>query len=226
VAEREPALVREIVAAGHEIACHGYGHILPLQLSREEFRQDVLRARDVLRETAGVEPAGYRAPSFNLDRDRLDILEDCGFRYDSSHHPFRLHDRYGRLGDLGEPVIPGVYRISQGMVEVSLPVRRFGPVTLPMSGGAYFRLYPGALFRALARDALERLGHLVTYLHSWEFDPGQPRVREATRFRKLRHYTNLSRTFPRLRALIEMLRARSVRFLTVRQFLEEVPVPC
>ena len=48
VAEHEPALVEEIAAAGHEIASHGYGHILPLGLAPGEFRTDILRARSVL----------------------------------------------------------------------------------------------------------------------------------------------------------------------------------
>ena len=222
VAEREPKLVRDIAEAGHEVACHGYGHILPMQLTPVQFRDDILRARQVLQEVSGQEIIGYRAPSFSIDRKRLAILEECGFRYDSSYHPFGIHDRYGHLGDLGAPVMPGVYRLSDQMVELGLPVERVGLLPLPVSGGGYFRLYPAALFRSLVRRAIVRCGHYTMYLHSWEFDPAQPRVKGAGVARLFRHYNNLSRTLPRMHQLIAMLKSLGARFVTAREFVEEV----
>jgi len=225
VAEREPALVREIAAAGHEIASHGHGHIMPMQLTLSDFRDDVVRARKVLEDISGAPVVGYRAPSFSIDQKRLTILEGCGFRYDSSHHPFDLHERYGRLGDLGTPVVPGVYRLGERMVELSLPVERVGPVTLPVSGGGYFRLYPAALYRKLVARSIARLGSYVMYLHSWEFDPDQPRVNGAGRVRTARHYVSLSRTLPRMRRLIEMLKGAGGSFITARDYVERIVAP-
>jgi polysaccharide deacetylase family protein (PEP-CTERM system associated) len=219
VAERDPALVREIADAGHEVASHGYGHVLPLTLSLSEFRADVTRARAALEEAAGQPVIGYRAPSFNIDQARLDVLDDLGFRYDSSHHPFAIHDRYGRF-DLDRPVAPGVYRVATQMTEVGLPVEHLGPLSMPVSGGGYFRLYPGAMFRHAARRALRRRRHYTMYLHSWEFDPDQPRVRGAGLVRSFRHYNNLDRTLPRLHGLVQMLRSLDTEFLTVREFVE------
>jgi polysaccharide deacetylase family protein (PEP-CTERM system associated) len=225
VAEREPALVREIAAAGHEIACHGYGHVLPMQLGLREFEADVRRAREVLEDIGGQEVIGYRAPSFSIDAARLEVLSHCGFRYDSSHHPFGAHDRYGRLPELGRPVMPGVYRFDSRLVEFELPVERLGPLSLPVSGGGYLRLYPGLLFRRLARRAIARRGHYVCYLHSWEFDPSQPRVRRAGVIRTFRHYNNLSLTLERMKRLITMLERLGARFQTLREFLREIPAP-
>jgi polysaccharide deacetylase family protein (PEP-CTERM system associated) len=222
VAEREPDLVRDIAEAGHEIASHGYGHVLPMTLSPAEFREDVSRARAVLEDVAGCAVVGYRAPSFNIDRPRLAILAELGVRYDSSYHPFVLHDRYGRLGRLGCSIAPGVYRLATKMVEVGLPVERVGPLPLPVSGGAYFRLYPGPLFRWIARRAIARCHHYTMYLHAWEFDPDQPRVRGAGRGRTFRHYHNLARTLPRMRRLLDMLQTMNARFITMREFVEEV----
>lgn len=222
VAEREPDLVREIADRGHEIACHGDGHVLPMTMTPTEFRHDVLRARTVLADLTGQEVVGYRAPSFSIDAERLAILERSGFRYDSSHHPFGLHDRYGRLGDVGTTLMPGVHRLDDDMIELELPVERVGGLTVPVSGGGYFRLYPGALYRRLVSRAIARRGSYLMYLHSWEFDPDQPRVRGVGRTRALRHYLNLSRTLPRLRRLIAMLEDRDARFVTAREFVERV----
>lgn len=225
VAEREPALVREIVDHGHEVAAHGHGHVLPMQLTRMEFRDDVLRARKVLEDITGKPVVGYRAPSFNLDHGHLEILAECGFRYDSSLHPFTLHDRYARLDGLGAPFRPGVYPLPEfdgRMTEIALPVERLGRFQLPISGGGYFRLYPGALFRRLVRRAILRDGHYVMYLHSWEFDPQQPRVGVPRLGSRFRHYNNLSRTLPRMRRLLDMLESLNARFFTMGDFLDGV----
>jgi len=222
VAEREPELIREIAEGGHEVACHGYGHVLPMELTLAEFRDDVLRARQVIERVCDREVIGYRAPSFSIDRQRLMILAECGFRYDSSHHPFGIHDRYGRLGDLGPALVPGIYRLDTGMVELELPVERVGPLRVPVSGGGYFRLYPAAVFRRLVRRAIATRGNYAMYLHSWEFDTTQPRARGAGLTRTFRHYNNLSRTLPRMRQLVVMLKNLGARFVTVREFIEDV----
>lgn len=221
IGEREPALVEEIAAAGHEIACHGYGHVLPTVLTPSELADDLARARAVLQRLWGRAVAGYRAPSFALDAERLAIVARAGFAYDSSHHPFRLHDRYGRLGDLGTPLAGEVHRIGS-LLELGLPVERIGPFALPASGGGYFRLFPAPLFRALVRRAIARRRYYAMYLHAWEFDAGQPRVTGVGRTRLFRHYHALDRTLPRMRGLLSMLERMPVRFVTAGELVLEI----
>jgi hypothetical protein len=62
----------------------------------------------------------------------------------------------------------------------------------------------------------------MMYLHSWEFDPGQPRVPGAGPTRAARHYVNLSRTLPRMRQLIAMLQRRDARFMTASGFVDTI----
>jgi polysaccharide deacetylase family protein (PEP-CTERM system associated) len=222
LAEREPGLVREIAASGHEVACHGYGHVMPMQLTRSEFRDDVLHGREILEQISGTAVRGYRAPSFSLDEGHLRDLHEYDFRYDSSFHPFSLHGRYGRLTRLGRRLCPGVYRLDGGLIELGLPVERLGPAPIPISGGGYFRILPGPLFRRLVKRAITRDGHYVMYLHSWEFDPAQPRVNRGPRGLRFRHYHNLERTLPRMQQLLTMLRGLGVRFTTATQFVDEI----
>ncbi len=220
VAERERGLVNDILERGHEIAAHGYGHVLPTQLTSFEFREDVLRARKVLEDLTGKAIVGYRAPSFSLNHEHLEILAECGYKYDSSLHPFTLHDRYARLENLGTPLRPGVYHVNGDIIEVALPVERFGRLQLPISGGGYFRLYPGAFFRQLVRRAIARDGHHILYLHSWEFDPDMPRVKVPGFGSQFRHYNNISRTLLRMRELVAMLDDMDARFLTMSDFVD------
>ena len=222
VAEREPALVREIAARGHEVACHGDGHVMPMQLTEREFRDDVTRSRQTLEDVTGAPVVGYRAPSFSISERHLAILAEHGFGYDSSFHPFSLHRRYGRLAQLGARVRPGVYRTEDGLIELALPVERFGAASFPVSGGGYFRVLPAGLFRSLVERAIVRDGHYVMYLHSWEFDPAQPRVSGVGMGARFRHYHNLAQTLPRMQQLIERLESLNARFVTASAFVDEI----
>ena len=96
IAERYPHLVRQIVAAGHEIASHGYGHLRCTDQSRADFRDDVRRAKGLLEDLAGQRVLGYRAPSFSIGAGNqwaFDVLLEAGYRYSSSVYPVR-HDHY------------------------------------------------------------------------------------------------------------------------------------
>lgn len=97
VAEREPALIRRIVDAGHEIANHGYAHDRVHTMKPEDFRDDIRRARALIEDAGGQAVKGYRAPSFSIGKDNawaLDIIAEEGYAYSSSIAPIR-HDHYG-----------------------------------------------------------------------------------------------------------------------------------
>src|SRR5574337_776647 len=68
VAERYPALVRDIGSAGHEIASHGFGHERLTNLSRHEFREGIVRTKSLLEDLGGAPVYGYRAPSYSPAR--------------------------------------------------------------------------------------------------------------------------------------------------------------
>ncbi|WP_051001537.1 polysaccharide deacetylase family protein [Thermosipho africanus] len=79
IAERYPKLVQQINQDGHEIASHGYGHIINYQLTREEIFQDIKKSKKILEEISGKEVIGYRAPNFSVTEDVIDALIDLGF---------------------------------------------------------------------------------------------------------------------------------------------------
>jgi polysaccharide deacetylase family protein (PEP-CTERM system associated) len=202
VAEREPSLVRAIVAEGHELASHGYAHRLIYEQERAAFREDVRHAKAVLEQIGGVAVRGYRAPSFSItprSRWALEILIEEGYAYDASIFPIR-HDRYGMPG---APRHPYVERAGgHSIAEAPATTVAFGPMTLPAAGGGYFRLFPYAFTRwAIRRVNEQDQVPAIFYLHPWEVDPSQPRI-NAGRISRFRHYTNIRRTEPRLRRLL------------------------
>jgi polysaccharide deacetylase family protein (PEP-CTERM system associated) len=201
VAERQPALVRAIHAAGHEVGCHSYWHHLVYRQTPDEFRADLRRARNVLEDATGAPVTAYRAPSFSITRRSLwalDVLIDEGFLYDSSVYPTH-HDRYGLPG---APLRPHrIVRPAGEIWEFPLAVYRKLGYPLPIGGGGYFRLYPYAFTRHGLRKINAEGRPFAAYLHPWELDPDQPRLAPG-RLRAFRHYVNLHRTEGRLARLL------------------------
>jgi polysaccharide deacetylase family protein (PEP-CTERM system associated) len=202
VAERFPELVREIATRGHEVASHGYAHRLIYDQTPAAFREDVHRAKGVLEDACGREVAGYRAPSYSITPRSLwalDILLEEGYRYDSSIFPIR-HDRYGISVSERQPY--PIERAKGRLIEVPASTARVGPLNLPIAGGGYFRILPYRWTQwGISRvNRLERRP-VVFYLHPWEVDPAQPRIKVG-RLGTFRHYRNLDRTESRLRRLL------------------------
>lgn len=197
VAERFHSLIREIATAGHELACHSYWHRLIYQLEPKEFLEDTRRAKDVIEQIAGQPIYGYRAPTYSIvvrSLWALEILAGLGFTYDSSIFPIH-HDRYGIPSAPRAP-----YRIKTPagpLIEYPPTTFRLGKHVLPVGGGGYLRLLPRWYTQfGTARARREGLP-IIAYVHPWEIDPDQPRL-TAKLTSRLRHYTNLSKTYERL----------------------------
>lgn len=209
IAERHPGLVRRISGAGHEIASHGQAHRRVTELTPDRFRDSVRRSKATLEDVTGHPVVGYRAPSYSITRGMewaLEILREEGYRYDSSLFPVR-RSGYGYVGGRREPYH---FDLNAGrLLEFPPSTARVAGMTLPAAGGAYLRLLPYGLVREGLRQA-QRAGHPGTfYVHPWELDPDQPRLRVPARTR-IRHYGGLRRTEPRIRKLLQEFRFQSI----------------
>jgi len=200
VAERYPELIRRIVAGGHEIASHGYGHQRASDQSQDAFFSDVNVAKLILEDISGQAVQGYRAPSFSIGKDNLwafECLEKAGYRYSSSIYPIR-HDHYGM------PEAPRHAHQIGSLLEIPATTLRFMNRNWPASGGGYFRLMPYALSRWMIRH-LNNVDQLaaVFYFHPWEIDVEQPRIPGIGAKTRFRHYVNINRMENRLRCLLK-----------------------
>jgi polysaccharide deacetylase family protein (PEP-CTERM system associated) len=228
VAERQPGLVQEIHARGHELACHGYSHQMISRLTPQEFAEDVKRAKKVIEDIAGTRVIGYRAPTFSVTRQTLwslEVLMEAGFRYDSSIFPI-VHDRYGipdapRFAHRIPIFVNRIPIVGNGCAMAELPLSTlsvFGQ-RLPVAGGGYFRLLPYGLTRLAIRhlNKVERQPAVV-YLHPWELDRHQPRL-AVGRLTRLRHSINIHETEDKLCRLLA-----DFRFAPAAQVLAETGV--
>lgn len=204
VAEREPELVKEIAAAGHEIASHGYSHQLVYSQTPELFREETEKSKNILEQLCQREITGYRAASYSITANStwaLDILADLGFRWDSSIFPVR-HDNYGMPNS---PERPYTIELANGksITEFPLTTAKVLGLKVPAAGGGYFRQYPYALSRWLFNRASENQSKpQIFYLHPWEVDTQQPRIENASWFSRFRHYTNIDKCAVRLEKMV------------------------
>jgi polysaccharide deacetylase family protein (PEP-CTERM system associated) len=204
IARHNPALVRAMSEAGHEVASHSQEHRRLHRLNSASFRADLRRSKETLEQVTGKPVVGFRAPTFSVTRETawaVDVLAEERFLYDSSVYPV-WHDRYG---------VPDAPRTpfwlagrSHSILELPPATLRVGGSQLAVGGGGYFRLFPLFLMQK-GIGQLTRGSHAapaVLYFHPWEFDPDQPRL-PLSAVGRFRTYVGLSRTQGRLLTLLD-----------------------
>jgi polysaccharide deacetylase family protein (PEP-CTERM system associated) len=200
VAERYPALIRRIVAGGHELASHGYDHARVFNLTAAQFAADLKHSRAILQDLGGVAVTGYRAPSFSIDPRTPwahAILAEQGYAYSSSVAPV-VHDHYGWPSSPRHGWRP---LADADLIEWPVTTARVGGRSLA-AGGGFMRILPYGVTR-WAIEQMNGEGHpAILYFHPWEIDPGQPRVANAPLRSKLRHYSGLSAMAGKLQRML------------------------
>ncbi len=201
MAERMPGLVRRIQEAGHEVASHGYGHVLAGEVGQEAFEEDIVRAKEILEDLTGTEVIGFRSAGFCVRQDSLWVLDSvakAGYRYDASVFPAR--HGHGGL----DRTAPGPHLIDTAygpLVEIPASTVEVLGHRVCLFGGGHLRLSPVPLIRWGVRQ-LHREGlPLVVYVHPREIDPDHPRL-PLPLVRRFKCYVNLRTTLPKLKWLL------------------------
>jgi len=188
IAERYPALVGEILDAGHDVGSHGYWHRRVYEMTPAEFAADLQQSANAIVAAGAPRPTSFRAPEWSIN-DRapwaLDVLTGEGFGVDASMAPLRM------VGSVDYPRHPHVRHTGHGkIVEVPpLVADRFGQV-MPMGWGWGLRMSsPRRVLETMAR--VNAAGHpAVLTLHPWEIDPDPPHIPLPPRLR-FAHYFRL-----------------------------------
>jgi len=213
VAEKHPEVIKAIEKAGHEIGTHGFSHTLIYKQSPQVFRQEMERAVGFLEDLTGKKVIGHRAPFFSITKDSLwalDILGELGILFDSSIFPV-LNYRYG-IADA--PRFPyDIKRAHFTLKEFPISTLQLPKVTLPISGGAYFRIYPYQVTKQALRVVNRSSKPFTFYLHPWELDADHPHIHLPRRI-ALTHYFNLGKTETRFRKLL-----RDFKFKPMKEVL-------
>jgi polysaccharide deacetylase family protein (PEP-CTERM system associated) len=227
IARHNPALVRALHRAGHEVASHSWSHRRAHSLTPQQFREDVRQSKDILEQVTGEAVVGYRAPTFSIVRETawaLDVLAELEMAYDSSIYPVR-HDRYGVPHAPRAPFLAKGH--SHAILEVPPATLRWLGMNIPTGGGGYFRLLPLFMMERTIRQVERRCLPSVTmlYFHPWEFDPEQERL-PLGRLNRFRTYVGIKRSRKRLATLLA--RHRFARAVDVAKQLDSQldALPC
>ena len=172
VARRYPQLIREIVDAGYELACHGDRHLQLDKLSPREFSDDLQHNLTALKDAGGGKIRGFRAPTFSLTEKTAwayEVLADLGFTYSSSVLPAR-NPLYGwpEFSKISRETVPGLW-------ELPITLHDIPGLKVPIAGGVYFRVLPFLLTRWAIRRKIARGESVGTYFHPYDIDTGQER---------------------------------------------------
>ena len=192
VARQSPALVRRIADAGHEVGCHGDTHRRIFEMTSPEFREDVRRSRDTLREIVGRPVTSFRAPEWSMlraDNPALAVLAEEGFSIDSSL------TTAPPVGDPANPARPTLLATSSGpILEVPTLMGTFFGRRALWGGGVCARLTRARRVEAAIERSLAGGVPPVLYAHPWEFDPAHPPMPGLSTLQRLVHFAGRGRT--------------------------------
>lgn len=191
VAEKHPELIKKISALGHEIGSHSFAHRLVYQQTQKEFREDTYRSKCMLEDLTGKQVIGFRAPSWSITEKSfwaLEILNDLGFKYDSSIIPFK-NFLYGVDGAPRYPYLANRYCQGAGeLLEIPTATAKILKLTLPFAGGFYLRALPYSVISHFAQSTNKKGYPVVFYLHPREIDRNHPKIKLGLRDALIHYY--------------------------------------
>ena len=208
--------IRYAISCGHEIACHGYTHTRPVELSVEEFKAQLIKSKEILEDVVGREVIGYRAPCYGIDNERYNILSDLGFKYSSSKMNVSGHPLYGEI-DLAsfDKCASSIYK-KEGFIEFALNTEKFLGKDIAVSGGGWIRLLPwGALMKPLIKKNIKKSDCYTLYIHPFELSKKQmPKVEGTSLLTNIRARKGLGKVEDRIETLIQMLKKNDFELTT------------
>jgi peptidoglycan/xylan/chitin deacetylase (PgdA/CDA1 family) len=157
-ARNHPDVVRGLVDAGHEVACHGDAHKDLSNIPYDELKTEVEAGLRAVESAALVDVVGFRSPRNLVNPNLYRVLSELGFKYDSSVHPAVLPGHL--FGFLGR----GDVHLIGGVVEVPMSTL-FG---LPISW--WWMRNIGVWYTRVGCEWGLRLHkYALLYFHPWEF---------------------------------------------------------
>jgi polysaccharide deacetylase family protein (PEP-CTERM system associated) len=210
IADKDPAIIKRIVAEGHEIADAGYSARSISEMTPDQFRDDLRRSRRALENAGANTIIGFRSAYKWLDKKHfwaLDILRKEGYLYDASYKPAFINPNRRFAFE---------YKTASGTLhEFPTATHSFFGVCVPISGGSYLRLLPHPVMYHYFSNWNKNIpAPFVLYFHPWELDRTQPMINAVGKFAKIRQYGNLGkmkRILPRY--------FREGKFQSVNQYL-------
>ena len=212
-------IIKYAIDNGHEIALHGKYHTSPLEQNNDEFIESIKESKEKIENEFNITIKGYRAPCFGIDDNKIKIIKDLGFKYDSSNLDFHLAKKSGRI-NLEDYKIENMSVASKdGFYEFSLSRVKAYSGHLPVSGGGYIRLVPWFVMKYYIKKYFKSADSYVFYAHPFELGCGK-----IPHFKDLNWKENLylkigRRQFKKkIEYLIKLLKKKNFEFMTMNEY--------
>lgn len=206
---------------GHSLALHSFSHIAPVSVPINKFREELQRAKLRLQELFQTDVVGFRAPCFSMDKEHLDVLQELGFRYDSSHLDYSPARHTVKL-DLQnyEPLRKGIFR-NRNFYEFGLSKEKVFGFPFPISGGGYVRLSNWGFIKTLIHHYIHKNDYYVFYLHPFELTKQQvPFLKELKSYDKYYIKQGIRNYGKRVEQIIRMLKKDGYQFVTFEELAD------
>lgn len=217
IADQIKDTLREMDDQGHDIACHNWVHIRSEDMTEEEFKNQLLKAKNKLEEILEHEVTGYRAPSFSLNDKLFDVMRSLGFKYDSSKLKSQRSEKYGFLNLSGfTEVYPCIYR-DKDFLEFEVSTQKIGSMNM-LLGGGYIRMLPWFFMKQMHKKYLKTGKPYVLYFHPIDLSKKQmPKVNGISIDRYLRTHIGRRTMIKKFKRVINMLEKNGYEFMTFEQ---------
>ena len=212
VADKHPALIKNIAGHGHEVAAHSYYHNKVHDLDPFAFRKDTERVIKKLQDITGKSIDTYRAPGFSLNKTTIwafEVLHDLGIKVDSSLKS-NLHMGFpGRI-----PNEPFLLKCD-GFTIKEFPTRTFNFLGdhIIYSGSGYFRVWP----YWFVKKRFEASDYEMAYFHPRDFDNHIHKMFAGNPYLQLRYRIGTNSSRNKMKSFI-----KDFDFLTVEKAVKQV----
>jgi len=202
---------------GHDIGIHNNIHKRPITMSLNEFQIQLIKAKKKVEEILGHQVNGYRAPSFGIDDDRLDIVKNCNFLYDSSKIKMQKSSKYSFLNLNGyEEVRPCIYK-KDNFLEFEVSTQKIGPMNM-LLGGGYLRMLPWFFMKKMINEYLKSGKPYVMYIHPIDLSKKVlPKVEGNSFDSYLRTHIGRKHMINKFIKTINLLKKNGYNFVTFEQ---------
>ena len=207
-------IIKYAIENGHEIALHGKNHTSPFELTDEDFKNNIISAKNNIEHEFNVEIKGYRAPCFGIDNNKLKIIRELGFKYDSSNLDFHLAKKSGKvdLTDFDKDDNNNFYEFSLAKVKAYSG-------HMPVSGGGYIRLVPWFVMKYYLKKFFRHTDSYVFYVHPFEIGKGKiPNFKDLNWKEKL--YLKIGRKtyLKKIEYIIKTLKKKGFEFKAMKDY--------
>lgn len=168
IAERYSELIRQLDLLGHEIACHSLHHESVNLQTNNDFYEQTKEAKKTIEKILGHSIYGFRAPSFSMTIEKLNILKELGFLYDASYINSTANEYYNKMDITKFNKIDSLVYTFDNLYEFETPTCLFMGKNMPFAGGGFFRFYPFFIFKKMFKKYKKSNHNFMFFIHPYE----------------------------------------------------------